>query len=121
NERAVGGIEVHEHPDPFPALQLGVAGGHGRIGYDEVVVIGPPDVHYGTPHRQALTDQPPAPHEETRERAARGRSGGSRYEGLETMHGMSEAVRRAGGGAPPGQARPPVAPPGVGLGARPAG
>src|SRR6266550_2160742 len=98
HERAVGGIEVHEHPDPFPALQLGVAGGHGRIGYDEVVVIGPPDVHHRSLHGQALPHEAPASHEEAREQAARGRSGGGRHEGLEAMHGVSEAIRCAGRG-----------------------
>src|SRR2546430_6810606 len=42
HERAVGGIEVHEHPHPFPTLQLGVACGYRRIGYNQVVVIGSP-------------------------------------------------------------------------------
>src|SRR5882724_7859559 len=106
HKRAVGGVEVHEHPDPFPALQLGVAGGDGRVGHDEVVVIGPPDVRDRSLHRQALTDEPAASHEEARQRAARSGSGGGRHECFQAMNGMSETVRRRGRGS----ADPPPAP-----------
>src|SRR5206468_6802089 len=77
---------------------LGVARGHRRIRYDEVVVIGPPDVHYRSPHRQPLTDEPPASHEEARERGARSRSGGGWHEGFKAVNGVSETLRRAGRG-----------------------